>query len=294
MNGIINVYKEKGYTSHDVVAKLRGILHFKKIGHTGTLDPDATGVLPVCIGNATKVCDILTDRDKCYEAVMQLGVITDTYDMSGEVISRKEVKCSDKEIEEAIESFVGTYDQEPPMYSAIKINGRKLYDLARQGITVERRKRTVEIKSIAIKSIDTVEKTVTFSVECSKGTYIRSLCKDIGDKLGCGAAMAQLTRTRVGRFKLGDAVTLAEIEQIVAEDKLDNILVAPDTIFDYNKIIISESLEKLVLNGNMFRCTFEDVEPVVGQKFLIYDCSERFVAIYEFNGHEFAPVKMFL
>lgn len=294
MNGIINVYKEKGYTSHDVVAKLRGILHFKKIGHTGTLDPDATGVLPVCIGNATKVCDILTDRDKCYEAVMQLGVTTDTYDMSGEVISRKEVNCSVKEIEGAIESFVGVYDQEPPMYSAIKINGRKLYDLARQGITVERKKRTVEIKSIEIKSIDTVEKTVTFSVECSKGTYIRSLCKDIGDKLGCGAAMAQLTRTRVGRFKLEDAVTLAEIEQIVAEDKLDNILVAPDTIFDYNKIIIDEALEKPVLNGNMFRHRFEGIAPVAGQRFLVYDSSGKFVAIYEFNGYEFAPVKMFL
>lgn len=294
MNGIINVYKEKGFTSHDVVAKLRGILSFKKIGHTGTLDPDAVGVLPVCVGNATKVCDILTDRDKCYETVMQLGVITDTYDMSGEILSRSEVVSTEAEIIAAVNSFVGVYDQEPPMYSAIKINGQKLYDLARQGITVERKKRTVEIKSIQITEINMQMHTVKFTVECSKGTYIRSLCKDIGDKLGCGAAMAELKRTRVGRFKIENALTLGEIEKIVKEGKIDNILVAPDTIFDYNKIKLNETLEKLVLNGNKFRYEFEAGFPEVGTKYLVYDCSERFVAIYEFNGHELAPVKMFL
>ena len=167
-SGIINVYKEKGFTSFDVVAKLRGILKTKKIGHTGTLDPDAEGVLPVCIGRATKVCDILTDKDKVYEAVMLLGVETDTQDTSGEVLKELPVEISEEAVREAILSFVGDYAQIPPMYSALKVNGKKLYELAREGKTVERKARNVQIISIEI--LEIALPRVRMSVHCSKGT----------------------------------------------------------------------------------------------------------------------------
>ena len=178
LNGVINVYKEKGYTSHDVVAKMRGIFRQKKIGHTGTLDPDAVGVLPVCLGNATKLCDLLTDRSKEYRAVLRLGITTDTQDMSGTVLSEQEVTCSPEEAEAAVLSFVGEYDQIPPMYSALKVNGKKLVDLARRGIEVERKPRRVGILSIEIGEIDLPR--VTMTVRCTKGTYIRTLCEEQG------------------------------------------------------------------------------------------------------------------
>ena len=182
INGIINIYKEAGFTSHDVVAKLRGIVKQKKIGHTGTLDPDAVGVLPVCFGNATKLCDMLTDKSKEYEACLLLGLETDTQDISGTVLAEHEVKVSEQEVLEAIKSFEGVYEQIPPMYSALKVNGKKLYELARQGKEVERQPRKVEISYIRILSCELPE--VRFVVGCSKGTYIRTLCDDIGKKLG--------------------------------------------------------------------------------------------------------------
>ena len=197
-SGIINVYKEKGFTSFDVVAKLRGILKTKKIGHTGTLDPDAEGVLPVCIGRATKVCDILTDKDKVYEAVLLLGVETDTQDTTGEILKKLPVEESESVVKEAILSFVGEYAQIPPMYSALKVNGKKLYELAREGKTVERKARNVQIFSIEILEMDLPR--VRMSVHCSKGTYIRTLCHDIGQKLGCGGCMEKLLRTKAGIF----------------------------------------------------------------------------------------------
>ena len=200
INGIVNVYKEKGYTSFDVVAKMRGIFKQKKIGHTGTLDPDAEGVLPVCLGRATKVCDLLTDKDKEYETVLLLGVVTDTQDLTGEVLARKEVNASENEVKSAILSFVGEYMQVPPMYSALKVNGQKLCDLARKGVTVERKARPVTIHGIEILSVDLPE--VRMRVHCSKGTYIRTLCQDIGEKLGCGGCMKSLLRTRVAAFAL--------------------------------------------------------------------------------------------
>ena len=180
-NGIINVYKESGFTSHDVVAKLRGILHQKKIGHTGTIDPEATGVLPVCLGNATRLCDMITDKSKEYRAVLLLGISTDTEDATGKILSRKAVNVTAKDIEKTINSFVGKYNQVPPMYSALKVNGQKLCDLARKGVEIERKPREVFIYDIIIEKIDIPE--VTMTVKCSKGTYIRSLCRDIGEKL---------------------------------------------------------------------------------------------------------------
>lgn len=178
IHGIINVYKEKGFTSHDVVAKLRGIVGQKKIGHTGTLDPDATGVLPVCLGKATKLCDLLTDKDKTYEAVMLLGMTTDTQDITGRILEEKstETLTADK-VREVIESFIGDYDQIPPMYSALKVNGKKLYELAREGKVVERKARPVKILDIRIIEMDLPR--VRMEVSCSKGTYIRTLCHDI-------------------------------------------------------------------------------------------------------------------
>ena len=186
MDGILNIYKEKGYTSHDVVAKLRGILKTKKIGHTGTLDPDAQGVLPVCVGRATKLCDMLTDKDKAYETVMLLGKTTDTQDITGSVLSESELgeDITAEKVTEVINSFVGEYMQVPPMYSALKVNGKKLYELARSGIEVERKARKVYIHSIEIKDISLPR--VTMTVNCSKGTYIRTLCHDIGETLGAG------------------------------------------------------------------------------------------------------------
>ena len=215
INGIINVYKERGFTSFDVVAKLRGILHERKIGHTGTLDPEATGVLPVCIGNATKVCELLTDKDKVYRTVMHLGITTDTQDMTGTVKedrSREAALLKEQTVEAAILQFVGDYEQIPPMYSALKVNGKKLCDLARAGIEVERKARTVKIFSIEIEKINLPY--VTMQVHCSKGTYIRTLCADIGEVLGVGACMESLVRTRVSVFPLEEAHTLAEIEKI--------------------------------------------------------------------------------
>ena len=182
LNGILNVYKEKGYTSHDVVAKLRGIAGQKKIGHTGTLDPQAEGVLPVCLGKATKVCDLLTDKDKVYEAVLLLGQTTDTQDTTGTVLEQSAVTCSEEEVKKAIMGFVGAYEQIPPMYSALKVNGKKLCDLARNGIEVERKPRPIQIYEIEIEDIELPR--VTMRVHCSKGTYIRTLCHDIGLKMG--------------------------------------------------------------------------------------------------------------
>ena len=205
INGIMNIYKEAGYTSHDVVAKLRGIVKQRKIGHTGTLDPDAVGVLPVCFGNATKLCDMMTDKSKEYEACMRLGVTTDTQDMSGTLQSEQEVTADEAQVRDAIMSFVGGYEQIPPMYSALKVNGKKLYELARQGKEIERQPRHVDIPNIKI--IEIGIPCVRFVVECSKGTYIRALCADIGARLGCGAAMESLKRTRVGNFKIEDDLT---------------------------------------------------------------------------------------
>ncbi len=230
INGIINIYKEAGFTSHDVVAKLRGIVKQKKIGHTGTLDPDAVGVLPVCFGNATKLCDMLTDKTKEYRARMLLGKTSDTQDASGTILTEKEVTASEEEVREAVMSFVGTYDQIPPMYSALKVNGKKLYELARQGVEIERKPRIVEIHHIRIEEI--ALPYVTFTVGCSKGTYIRTLCADIGDKLGCGALMESLVRTRVGTFPIEEALKLSQVEELVREGHLEERVIAPDAVFE--------------------------------------------------------------
>lgn len=304
INGIINVYKEQGFTSHDVVAKLRRILSQKKIGHTGTLDPDATGVLPVCLGNATKLCDMLTDKNKTYEAVLLLGKTTDTQDITGTVLSEHEVKATEQEIEAAILSFVGEYDQLPPMYSAIKIDGKRLYELARQGVEVKRETRKVCIHSIKILEVNEEYHEVRFLVNCSKGTYIRTLCQDIGEKLHCGGCMKSLVRTRVGPFLLDNSLKLSEIEEKHTEDKLTDYLVKTEDMFpSYNKIKINSLYSKYLYNGNSFPLSFiESTEEMaentsgLNTPVRVYDWQNIFVAIYEYDPGEclFKPVKMFL
>ena len=293
-HGIINVYKEKGYTSHDVVAKLRGITKQKKIGHTGTLDPNAEGVLPVCLGSATKVCDMLTDRDKVYRTVLLLGMVTDTQDVSGTVLSEKTTEgLSQDEITRGIRQYIGEYAQIPPMYSAIKINGKKLYELAREGKTVERKPRNVTIHDIRILNIDLPR--VEMEVFCSKGTYIRTLCHDIGESLGCGGCMETLLRTKAGSFSIEESLRLSEIERKRDLDLLEEVMIPVEAVFDqYPKIQIDAGLEKKLQNGNPFR--LEGDTPEDGQKVRVYDSNGRFAAIYQYIKKEkwFRPVKMFL
>ena len=294
-SGIINVYKEKGFTSFDVVAKLRGILKTKKIGHTGTLDPDAEGVLPVCIGRATKVCDILTDKDKVYEAVMLLGVETDTQDTSGEVLKELPVEVSEEAVKEAILSFVGEYAQVPPMYSALKVNGKKLYELAREGKTVERKARNVQIFSIEILEMDLPR--VRMSVHCSKGTYIRTLCHDVGQKLGCGGCMDKLLRTKVGVFELADTLKLAEIDALAREGLVEDRIISVDELFeDYTKVWMKQEFDVVVHNGNRVKKRmFEEKLSSDTERLRVYDSKGEFIGIYEYSEErsDFKPVKMF-
>lgn len=294
-SGIINVYKEKGFTSFDVVAKLRGILRTKKIGHTGTLDPDAEGVLPVCIGRATKVCDILTDKDKVYEAVLLLGVETDTQDTSGEILKEVPVEVSERAVREAILSFVGEYAQIPPMYSALKVNGKKLYELAREGKTVERKARNVQIFSIEILEISLPK--VRMRVHCSKGTYIRTLCHDIGRQLGCGGCMEKLLRTKVGVFELKDTLKLAEIDELAKNGVVEERVISVDELFeDYLKVWIKEEFDVVVHNGNRLKKKmFDQKLPENTERLRVYDSKREFIGIYEYSEErkDYKPVKMF-
>lgn len=306
MNGIINVYKEAGYTSFDVVAKLRGILREKKIGHTGTLDPEATGVLPVCIGNATKVCAILTDKDKVYETVLQLGVTTDTQDATGTVLSdcsEQAARLDEQIVRDVIMGFVGTYEQIPPMYSALKVDGRKLCDLAREGIEVERKARTVQIYEIVISKIELPY--VTMQVHCSKGTYIRTLCADIGERLGVGGMMKSLIRTRVSCFSLEVAHTLAQIEDYRDRGRLDEILLPVDGVFEqYPRLQISGSpqAQKKLSNGNRLEKTdladdcCDTVDTGSAELCRVYDSQGKFCGIYEWDGQrgDYKCKKMFM
>ena len=300
MDGIINVYKETGFTSHDVVAKLRGLLHQKKIGHTGTLDPAATGVLPVCCGKATKVCELLTDKDKSYRAVCRLGIETDTQDTTGEVLNQYDISgITEDDIRRCVNEFQGDIMQVPPMYSALKVNGRKLYELAREGKTVERKARPVHIDSIDIIDIDMEKGIFSMDVTCSKGTYIRTLCHDIGKKLGIAAAMENLIRTRVSVFRLEDAITLSQIQKMVNEsvDEFEKKVVKVDSLFpDYSRLYVNDKGARYLANGNSLKKDdFIDEGVIIkqNQDVLVYDEEKHFKAIYAFNGKEYKVVKMF-
>ncbi|MBD5549087.1 MAG: tRNA pseudouridine(55) synthase TruB [Lachnospiraceae bacterium] len=296
-HGIINVYKEAGYTSHDVVARLRGICGQKKIGHTGTLDPDAVGVLPVCLGNGTRLCDMLTDRRKEYIASLRLGMVTDTQDISGKILEEREVLVSPSKVKNAILSFLGESMQIPPMYSALKVNGKKLYELAREGKEVERAARPITVYAIEI--LKEEHPDYVFKVECSKGTYIRTLCNDIGEQLGCGAVMTKLIRSRVGEFEIEKAYTLDELQNLSHQGILSDAIVPVEKMFEaYPALIVKESSHKVIQNGNQLRK--EDFEQETGEipdgkEIRVYSHQNIFFGIYRYEKRRrlFSPVKMF-
>lgn len=301
IHGILNVYKEKGYTSHDVVAKLRGITGQKKIGHTGTLDPEAVGVLPVCLGRATKLCGMLTDKDKCYETVLLLGIETDTQDITGKIQKEEDISgLEEAEVTHVVRSFTGEYEQIPPMYSALKVNGRKLYELAREGREVERRARRVKIREIEILALELP--LVRMRVVCSKGTYIRTLCHDIGEQLGCGGAMESLTRSRVGIFGIEEALTLEQLEKLRDEDKISTVIIKPDTVFEKDRAVtVTAAGQRMAENGNVL--TMDQLERQAGetefadaQQLRVYDRTGRFYGIYRYYKETdvIKPVRMFL
>lgn len=296
LHGVINIYKEPGFTSHDVVAKLRGICKQKKIGHTGTLDPAATGVLPVCLGAATKLCDFLTEKQKEYIAHMRLGMTTDTQDSTGTVLTKQEVEVEPAKVEEVMASFVGPYDQLPPMYSALKVNGQKLYDLARQGVEVERKTRPVEILELEILEMDLPE--VVFRAKVSKGTYIRTLCHDIGQALGCGAVMTGLERTKSGSFTKETAFTLAEVESMRDAGSLESHILPIDQVLqEFEPLQIQPMAQKLLDNGNPIPIELLDRKESLqdGKNYRIYGKENCFYGVYCYAKKEqrIRPVKMF-
>ncbi|MCR5684042.1 MAG: tRNA pseudouridine(55) synthase TruB [Lachnospiraceae bacterium] len=363
MNGIINIYKERGYTSHDVVARLRGITGIRRAGHTGTLDPDAEGVLPVCIGTATKVCDILTDTSKSYEALMILGIATDSQDLTGNVIHRalpEELESlSDSRILETIAGFTGEYDQLPPMFSAVRKDGQRLYALARSGQEIERETRNVCIEKIEavsdvirgrfetdvdydrfydssalkqyrsfgvmreqgrfaryasksfeagrtvddpdadeLKKDDTQVIRVAFKVTCSKGTYIRTLCHDIGEKLGVGGCMERLLRTRAGVFDVNTAITLEQAEEYMREGKLEEHLTGVDSLFDeLPRLDVKEKYDELLQNGNqLYFRHFKQYITTPPQKVRTYTSKGEFLGIYGYveGRNKYSPEKVFI
>jgi tRNA pseudouridine55 synthase len=244
LNGYLIVDKPCGWTSHDVVAKLRSILHERRIGHSGTLDPMATGVLAVFVGRATRAIEFCAADDKEYSAVMRLGLVTDSQDITGNILSVCDVEVSDEKLADCLGSFVGEISQIPPMYSAVKINGKKMYELARKGINIDRPPRQITIHKLELNSRSGCD--VRFKVTCSKGTYIRTLCHDIGQALGCGACLSELRRTRCGSFLLDDAKTLDEIAVAGAE-----ALMPIDHIFaSYPAITLGAEDERHCRNGN--------------------------------------------
>lgn len=298
INGILNVYKEKGFTSHDVVAKLRGILHQKKIGHTGTLDPDAEGVLPICLGTATKLSDMLTDKSKTYHTVFKLGVVTDTQDITGTVQEENAVVCTEQQILDTIMSFVGKYEQVPPMYSAKKVNGKKLYEYAREGKVVERKACSVIIHSIEQIEVNLEKNEISMDVSCSKGTYIRTLCHDIGQQLGCGACMLSLLRTKVSTFYIKDSLSLEKIQLLQEKGELLSYVYSPEQVLgEFSSIKVLEKGDKLLYNGNALpKNLLAPMQEVSTEQVRVYDSKGKFVAIYGWDRDkkQYKPVKMFL
>ncbi|MGI6778159.1 MAG: tRNA pseudouridine(55) synthase TruB [Acetivibrionales bacterium] len=296
MNGVLNILKPPGMTSFDVVAYLRGVLKTKKVGHTGTLDPGAVGVLPVCSGTATKAIEYITGSDKLYRAELTLGITTDTQDSYGNIIASKSADISSEEITRVINTFKGQYSQLPPMYSAVKINGKRLYDLARRGLEVERIPRNVVIHSINILdikkqpekgSMGSTTVKVMFDVECSKGTYIRTLCHDIGEKLGCGGHLSFLLRLKAGMFDIYSAVTLEEVEEASTSGTLGDIVISIDKIFDsFDAIVLDESRNRMFQNG--MAVNYVERGSMPGKILRVYSPNKDFIAlgqVIERNGH---------
>lgn len=286
MNGIILVDKPQDWTSHDVVAKLRGVLHERRIGHSGTLDPLATGLLVVFVGRATRAVEFSEADSKEYLARLRLGVSTDTQDITGNVIAKCNALPDEAAVRETLCRFIGDIEQIPPMYSAIKIGGKKLYELARRGESVERTPR-----KITVSSIDIVDKDGTdyiLNISCSKGTYVRTLCNDIGDALGCGACMSSLRRTRAGAFSVDEAHSLEDIEDAALEDRLSDIILPVDALFaPFPKLTVSESAAKRLKNGNVIKVSAEDGD------YRVYSDSEEFLLLGRVEDGKLKTIKSF-
>lgn len=283
MDGIIVIDKQKGITSRDVVNNACKSLNTKKIGHTGTLDPIATGVLVLCVGKATKLVEVLTSNDKEYVATVKLGILTDTLDTDGMVLKKQETFVDKNELLNVLNSFVGTYNQEVPKYSAVKINGKKLYEYARCGIDVELPKRMVEIKNIEL--LEFSNDSYKFRVKVSKGTYIRSLIKDINDKLGVIGVMSDLRRTRQGKFIIDDSYTLEDIK-----NKNYKILTINDVLKDDKCVIIDDTLYKIIKNGGIIKNDYKDKYVT----FIYHDDVVAIYKVYEKDKSKMKPYKMFI
>lgn len=259
MNGVILIDKEQDWTSNDVVSKLKGILRERRIGHSGTLDPMATGLLVVFVGRATRAVEFAEGHDKSYRAGLRLGTVTDTQDITGTVLESNEMKVSDEELINVLESFKGEQLQLPPMYSAIKVKGKRLYDIARAGGEVERKMRPITIHDI--KLVGHEEDDYIIDVACSKGTYVRTICHDIGAKLGCGACMSSLRRLSAGGFSVAQAHKLSEVQRCADEGRAEELLIPVDELFsDYEKCSASPNAEKRIRCGNEYKTDLPDGE----------------------------------
>lgn len=291
LSGIIAVYKPGGWTSFDVVAKLRGILRIKRLGHGGTLDPMAEGVLPVFVGKATKACDIIPDRRKEYSAGFKLGMSTDTQDITGKILTESPAEVNLEKLKAAAETFVGDIMQIPPMYSAVKVNGKKLYELAREGKTVEREPRPIRVNSIEITEYDESKREGKMYVRCEKGTYIRTIIYDIGEKLGTGGVMTTLVRTYSGGCGISDCHTLEEIQALVNEEKIGDIIIPTDKAFaEYEEVRLSKRITELYKNGVKLRPEQTGRSPD-DRSYRVYGAENEFLGIGHFVNGEFRSKK---
>lgn len=291
MNGILNVYKNRGMSSFDVVRKIKFLAHEKKVGHTGTLDPEATGVLPVALGKATKIIDYIMNSSKAYEVKLILGKKTTTYDLEGEVVSEKDVShIKEEEAMDVVLSFIGEIDQIPPMYSALKKNGVRLYDLARQGIEVEREARRITIHDINDIKIELPY--ISMTVCCSKGTYIRSLCYDIGEKLNVGATMTMLNRSATSVFKQEDSIN---IEDLTEENIENHLITIEEALRDFPKLTVESSFTKLLVNGvNVFDKRLTNEKRTQGVLYRVYDNEGLFIGLGKQEDRGFKIEKLLL
>ena len=276
MNGVINVFKNTGMTSFDVVSRVRRISKIKKVGHTGTLDPEASGVLPVCLGKATKIIDYIMSNSKTYDVTLRLGMVTDTYDLEGKVIREGDFSLlTNEDVLKVINKYVGEIDQIPPMYSALKVNGKKLYELARQGIEIEREARKITIYNIY--DIEISKPFVSMKVKCSKGTYIRSLCYDIGEDLNCGATMTKLSRIENGPFTLENGINIEDLNE---ENIKDNLISIEDALKDFEKVTVGVNFTKLLVNGVKVYDKRLSKDKIINDKiYRVYDEENKFIGL---------------
>lgn len=276
MDGVINFYKPKGMTSHDAVYFFRRLLNIKKIGHTGTLDPNATGVLPICIGKATRVSEYLLDVEKEYIGELTLGAATDTLDGDGSILNTSDLQVTDLDIESVFSKYRGTISQTPPMYSAIRINGKRLYELAREGIEIERKSRDINVYKLDIMNIKD-HKKVIFYTKCSKGTYIRTLCDDIGFDLGTYGFMSYLIRVGVGNFKLEDSYGMEYLKSLT-KDNISQLIVPMDKAIDHlDKIVVPDNLYSKLING--VKLSMGENSGTVDNTPLRIYCMDKFIGI---------------